>query len=84
MSPFDQYRHDPATYRYLLATDPRQHPWLRSGWSPAQIAAAQQRERGRLRGVGDLVARATGAVGIRPCAPCKERQAKLNRWFPFS
>jgi hypothetical protein len=84
MSPFDRYRHDPATYRHLLSTDPRRHPWLRWGWSPAQIAAAQQQERRRLRGVGDVVARATQAVGIKPCTPCKRRQATLNRWFPFS
>lgn len=33
-------------------------------------------------GLGDLVARATGAVGIKPCAPCKQRQAQLNGVLP--
>lgn len=84
MNPFDPYRHDPRAYRLLVTTDPQRHPWLRAGWSPAQIAAAQRAENGRLRGVGDVVARATSAVGIKPCAPCKQRQATLNRWFPFS
>jgi hypothetical protein len=37
-----------------------------------------------LRGLGDVVARATKAVGIKPCAGCKKRQEKLNRWVPFS
>lgn len=31
-------------------------------------------------GVGDAVARISKAMGIKPCAKCKERQAKLNRW----
>lgn len=30
------------------------------------------------RGLGDLVASATNAVGIAPCAPCKRRQEWLN------
>lgn len=33
-------------------------------------------------GAGDLVARATGALGIKPCAPCKQRQAQLNGLLP--
>ncbi len=33
-------------------------------------------------GLGDVVARATGALGVKPCAPCKERQAALNRLMP--
>jgi hypothetical protein len=35
------------------------------------------RERGP--GLGDLVARATSAVGIKPCPPCKRRQEYLNQ-----
>jgi hypothetical protein len=31
------------------------------------------------RGLGDVVKRATSAVGIRPCAPCEARAASLNR-----
>jgi len=30
-------------------------------------------------GLGDVIARATQAVGIKPCPPCKRRQAYLNR-----
>jgi len=30
-------------------------------------------------GVGDVIARATRAVGIQPCGGCKERQAWLNQ-----
>lgn len=31
-------------------------------------------------GLGDAVARATGAVGIQPCGGCKQRQASMNQW----
>jgi len=40
--------------------------------------------RTRLRGLGDVVAAATSAVGIAPCGGCKERQAALNRLVPFA
>ena len=37
----------------------------------------------KLRGLGDVVASVTSAVGIKPCGGCKERQAALNRLVPF-
>lgn len=36
-----------------------------------------------MRGLGDLVAAATKAVGIKPCEPCRKRQEALNRAVPF-
>jgi hypothetical protein len=36
-----------------------------------------------LRGLGDVVARVTSAVGIKPCGGCKDRQEKLNKLVPF-
>jgi len=36
-----------------------------------------------MRGLGDVVARATKAVGIQPCNSCQDRQAILNQRFPF-
>ena len=36
-----------------------------------------------LRGVGDLVAATTKALGIKPCAPCQKRQEQLNKMLPF-
>lgn len=33
-------------------------------------------------GVGDVIAGATKAVGIKPCAPCAKRQAAMNRATP--
>jgi hypothetical protein len=35
-------------------------------------------------GLGDVMKRATSAVGIRPCGGCARRAATLNRWLTFS
>ncbi len=37
----------------------------------------------RWRGLGDVIASATKAVGIKPCGGCRKRQAKLNALVPF-
>lgn len=36
------------------------------------------------RGLGDIVAKVTAAVGIKPCRGCKGRQKALNDLIPFS
>jgi len=36
------------------------------------------------KGLGDVIANITTAVGIKPCAKCNERKETLNRLFPFS
>ena len=35
-------------------------------------------------GLGDVIKRATYAVGIKPCGGCASRAATLNRWMVFS
>jgi hypothetical protein len=35
-------------------------------------------------GLGDVIRRATSAVGIRPCGGCARRAAALNQWLAFS
>ena len=35
-------------------------------------------------GLGDVLKRATSAVGIRPCGSCEQRAAALNRWLTFT
>jgi hypothetical protein len=35
-------------------------------------------------GLGDVIKRATSAVGITPCGGCGRRAAALNRWMVFS
>jgi len=37
----------------------------------------------RSRGLGDTIAKATKAVGIKPCGGCAKRQAALNRAVPY-
>ena len=35
-------------------------------------------------GLGDVIKRATSAVGIRPCGGCSGRAALLNSWVAFT
>jgi hypothetical protein len=35
-------------------------------------------------GLGEVIKRATGAAGIRPCGGCERRAATLNRWIVFT
>ena len=35
-------------------------------------------------GLGDVIKRATYAMGIKPCGGCERRAAALNRWMTFS
>lgn len=35
-------------------------------------------------GLGDVIKRATNAVGIQTCEGCARRAATLNRWFAFA
>lgn len=37
----------------------------------------------KMRGVGDVIAKATSSVGIKPCGGCKNRQSWTNAVFPF-
>lgn len=34
-------------------------------------------------GLGDVIKRATYAIGLQPCGGCERRAAKLNRWMSF-
>ena len=48
------------------------------------ITAAERAARHtKPRGLGDVIARVTRSLGIRPCSGCKRRQATLNRLVPF-
>ena len=37
----------------------------------------------KIKGLGDVIATITDAVGIEPCEGCKSRQEKLNKLLPF-
>ena len=55
---------------------------------PARLApvppSAQPAPPERIRGLGDVVAKVTKAVGIKPCGPCQKRREALNRMVPFN
>lgn len=36
------------------------------------------------RGLGDVIASATKAIGIQPCGGCGKRQESLNKAVPFT
>ena len=38
----------------------------------------------RITGLGDVIARATSAVGIKPCGGCQKRREALNKLIPFN
>ena len=35
-------------------------------------------------GLGDVIKKATYAMGIKPCSGCEKRAASLNRWMSFT
>lgn len=35
-------------------------------------------------GLGDMITKATSALGIKPCGGCRRRAATLNQWLVFS
>jgi hypothetical protein len=35
-------------------------------------------------GLGDVLKRATFALGVKPCSGCERRASALNRWLVFS
>ncbi|MCS6859664.1 MAG: hypothetical protein NZT92_05020 [Abditibacteriales bacterium] len=35
-------------------------------------------------GLGDVIKRATYALGFKPCGGCERRAAALNRWLVFT
>jgi len=51
--------------------------------TPEQLTGASA-STDQLTGVGDVIKFVTNAVGVEQCEQCKERQAKLNRLFPFT
>jgi hypothetical protein len=34
-------------------------------------------------GLGDVIKRATNAIGMTPCGGCERRATSLNRWMSF-
>jgi hypothetical protein len=59
-----------------LSVDGCNHMMIPNKLDPAQAEAVKQ------FGLGDVVAGATKAVGIKPCGACQKRQAALNANTP--
>ena len=47
------------------------------------IECVERPAREKWTGLGDVIASATSAVGIKPCGGCKQRQEALNKLVPF-
>lgn len=50
---------------------------------PVPVVVVPAPKPAKWTGLGDVVASATKAVGIKPCGGCKKRQAWLNKVVPF-
>lgn len=48
----------------------------------ARVHAEHQSASATHYGAGDLVAKATSALGIKPCTPCEARRRQLNGLLP--
>lgn len=46
-------------------------------------AAERTSRRNKWRGLGDVIASATKALGIKTCGPCNQRREALNKAVPF-
>jgi hypothetical protein len=49
--------------------------------SPLQVRVPLNAQ--RPVGLGDVISRATSALGVKPCAACKKRAAALNKRIVF-
>lgn len=70
----------PGYVEAVLAIAGRDGDWLTLSDEQAMVIA----DKYALRGLGDVIAAATSALGIKPCAACKKRQAALNSAVPFT
>mgnify|MGYP006283361925 CR=1 FL=1 len=55
---------------------------FRGSWVSCGVCAACPSYEGPARGLGDVIASATKAVGVEPCAPCQKRREALNQILP--
>ena len=68
---------------YILRIDGRVQTWgveLRDG---RPVITELLAEVDAINGLGDVVAAATKAIGIKPCGGCQQRREALNKMVPF-
>lgn len=69
---------------YILRIDGKVQTWgveLRDG---RPVITELLAEVDGINGLGDVVAAATKAIGIKPCGGCQQRRQALNRIVPFN
>ena len=72
-----------------MTFEAEEKPEGRGSRSDIETAVAEPSHRVRLPrfivtepvGLGAVVKRITSAAGLRPCEPCEQRAARLNRWL---
>lgn len=78
---------DPVFGGQCVNTTSAQCALLGGTWYPPPATCANTQcqfgEGSESRGFGDTVAKFTSALGIKPCAGCKQRQATLNRLWSY-
>lgn len=57
--------------------------WRKSTGFPEICPDGFTKDKLPMRGLGDVIAAVTSAVGIKPCGGCKQRQETLNKIVPF-
>lgn len=74
----------PASHKpYLLRRNGKIETWgveLRDG---RPVITELLAEVEAINGLGDVVAAATKAIGIKPCGACQQRREALNKIVPF-
>ena len=68
---------------YILRIDGKVQTWgveLRDG---RPVITELLAEVDAINGLGDVVAAATKAIGIKPCGGCQQRREALNKLLPF-
>ena len=68
---------------YILRIDGKVQTWgveLRDG---RPVITELLAEVDAINGLGDVVAAATKAIGIKPCGGCQQRREALNKIVPF-
>lgn len=67
-----------------MSTSPHSSQAERQDRRPFQVHLPGFLPDGAEIGLGDVVKRITGALGIRPCGGCLRRAEALNRWMVLS
>jgi hypothetical protein len=71
------------TKPYILRHDGKVQTWSVELVDGRPVIREMLAEVDAITGLGDVVAAATKAIGIRPCGGCQQRREALNKLVPF-